>query len=215
VNAYAKDVAFLPEWLQRVWAGFSVSPEGKVSPELYSAQAGGVPAPTQAPEAFLRDGIAFLNDAFSKRFGSRLFRPHSDSAEEFKSCHRFRALSESGLYGLAKDLVRVVVEHLDTAALHKIVPPPQGANWGSLKSLEKVLATVAGEEWAYANLGLLHGIYDLRLADAHITGKDLDKAYALARVDRALPFVQQGRDLLDTCVTSIHLIADTVRRTTR
>ena len=34
VNAYAKDVALLPEWLQRVWAGFNVSPEGKVSAEL-------------------------------------------------------------------------------------------------------------------------------------------------------------------------------------
>lgn len=34
VNVYAKDVAFLPEWQQRVWAGFNVGPDGKLSEEL-------------------------------------------------------------------------------------------------------------------------------------------------------------------------------------
>ena len=211
VNAYAKDVAFLPEWLQRIWAGFNVSPEGKVSEELFLAQGRGVPASTQAPEPFLPVGIAILNDAFTKRFGRPLFRPHTDSAEVFKSYHRFKALSASGLYGLAKDLVRVVGEHIDTAALHKIVAPPDKENWGSLKSLEKVLATVTGDKIAQAALGPLHGIYNLRLADAHVASKDLDEAYALARVDRTLPFVMQGRDLLATCVTSLHTIADAVK----
>lgn len=211
VNAYAKDVALEPEWLQQVWAGFNVSPEGKVSAELFSAQGQGVPADTQAPEAFLSVGIEILNDAFTKRFGRALFRPHTDSAEAFKSCHRFKALSASGLYGLAKDLVRVVVEHIDTAALHKIVVPPEKENWGSLKSLEKVLATVTGEKRAHVALGPLHGIYNLRLADAHVATKELDEAYALAHVDRTLPFVIQGRDLLDTCVTSVHMIAGALK----
>jgi hypothetical protein len=96
-----------------------------------------------------------------QRFGRALFRPRTDSTEEFESCHRFRALSASGLYGLAKDVVRVVVEHIDTAALHKIVPPPEKENWGSLKSLEKVVAKVTGEKRAHAALGPLHGIYNL------------------------------------------------------
>jgi hypothetical protein len=211
VNAYAKDVAFLPEWLQRVWAGFNVSPEGKVSAELFSAQGQGVPARTQAPESFLPVGIAVLNDAFTKRFGRALFRPRTDSREEFKSCHRFKALSATGLYGLAKDLVRVVVEHIDTAALHRIVAPPDKENWGSLKSLEKVLAAVIGEKKAHAELRPLHGIYNLRLADAHVASEDLDEAYALADVDRTLPFVMQGRDLLVTCVNSLHTIADAIK----
>jgi hypothetical protein len=211
INAYAKDVALEPEWLQRVWAGFNVSPEGKVSAELFSAQGQGVPAGTQAPEAFLPVGIEVLNDAFTKRFGRALFRPHTDPAEAFKSCHRFKALSASGLYGLAKDLVRVIVEHIDTAALHKIVAPPNKEDWGSLKSLEKVLATVTGETSAHVALGPLHGIYNLRLADAHIPSNDLDEAYALARVDRTLPFIMQGRDLLITCVISLHTIADVVK----
>ena len=212
VNAYAKDVAYLPEWLQRLWAGFNVSPEGKVSGELFLAQGQGVPARTQAPEAFLPVGIGVLNDAFTQRFGRALFRPRTDSTEEFESCHRFKALSASGLFGLAKDLVRAVAEHIDTAALHKIVSPPEKENWGSLKSLEKVVATVIGEKWAHTALGPLHGIYNLRLADAHIASKDLDEAYGLAHVDRTLPFVMQGRDLLATCVTSLHMVADALNQ---
>ncbi len=220
INGYAKDVTLEPEWLQRVWAGFNVSPEGKVSAELFSAQGQGVPADTLAPEAFLPVGIEALNNAFTKRFGRALFRPRTDSAEAFKSCHRFKALNASGLYGLAKDLVRVVVEHVDTAALHKIVTPPEKENWGSLKSLEKVLATVTGENWAHAALGPLqnpcprvtaHREDNLRLADAHPASNDLDEAYELAHVDRTLPFVMQGRDLLVTCVTSLHMIADALK----
>jgi hypothetical protein len=208
VNVYAKDVAYFPEWLQRVWAGFNVTPEGKVSAELFSAQGQGIPARTQAPEAFLPVEIERLNEAFTKHFGMALFRPLADSEQAFKPCHRFKALSASGLYGLAKDLVRVVVEHIDTAALHQIVAPPEKEKWGSLKSLEKALSTVTGDKWAHAALGPLHGIYNLRLADAHVAGKDLEEAYALAHVDNTLPFVMQGRDLLIACVTSLHTIAD-------
>ena len=91
--------------------------------------------------------------------------------------------------------------------------PPEKEKWGSLKSLEKVLATVTGEKWAHAAFGPLHGIYNLRLADAHIASKDLDEAYALAHVDRALPFVMQGRDLSVTCVASLHTIADRLQIT--
>jgi hypothetical protein len=208
VNAYAKDVAYLPEWLQRVWAGFNVSPEGKVSAELFSAQGRGIPAETQAPEPFLRIGVALLNDAFSKRFGVPLFRPHADSAETFESCHRFKSLSASGLYDLAKELVRVIGEHIDTSQLHKIEPPPDKEKWGSLKSLEKVLATVIGETKAHAELSPLHGVYKLRLANAHIAGSDLNEAYRLARVDTTLPFVVQGRNLLGVTVTCLHRIAE-------
>lgn len=41
VNVYAKDIAYLPEWQQKVWAGFNISPEGGVSAELLAAQAEG------------------------------------------------------------------------------------------------------------------------------------------------------------------------------
>ena len=34
VNTYAKDVALLPEWQQRVWAAHNANPDGKLSEEL-------------------------------------------------------------------------------------------------------------------------------------------------------------------------------------
>jgi hypothetical protein len=140
-----------------------------------------------------------------------LFRPYAEPTEVFKPCHRFKALSEAGLYGLAKDLTRVVIEHIDAAALQKIVAPPAKEKWGSLKSLEKVLVKIIGEKAAHTAVESLHGIYNLRLADAHVFSKDeLDKAYTLVRVDRALPFVMQGRDLLITCVNALHLIAEAI-----
>lgn len=80
-----------------------------------------------------------------------------------------------------------------------------------MKSLEKVLANVTGEQRAHTPVGPLHGVYNLRLADAHVASKDLDEAYAFAQVDRTLPFVMQGRDLLITCVTSLHTIADALK----
>jgi hypothetical protein len=54
INAYAKDVALLPEWQQRIWAGHNVGPEGGVSEELLASQVRAQPARTQAPEEFLR-----------------------------------------------------------------------------------------------------------------------------------------------------------------
>lgn len=80
-----------------------------------------------------------------------------------------------------------------------------------MKSIEKVLAPVIGEKHAHAVLGPLHGIYNLRLADAHaFSQSEIDQAYALAHIDPASPFVMQGRDLLITCVTCLHLIAEAV-----
>lgn len=84
-----------------------------------------------------------------------------------------------------------------------------------MKSLEKVLATVTSDHFAHSVVGQLHGIYNLRLADAHISSQDLDEAYKLAHVDRALPFVMQGRDLLITCVSVLHGIAHVLAKGTK
>jgi hypothetical protein len=38
VNVYAKDIGFLHEWEQQIWAGCNVGPEGGVSEELLAAK---------------------------------------------------------------------------------------------------------------------------------------------------------------------------------
>ena len=57
VNTYAKDVALLPEWQQRVWAAHNANPEGKLSEELMASHVDAKPASTRAPEAFLTEGL--------------------------------------------------------------------------------------------------------------------------------------------------------------
>jgi hypothetical protein len=188
-------------WIQR-------QPRGQGISRIVLSTGRGSTSADASPRTVSPDRVAKLNEAFTQRFGTLLFRPHTDSAEVFNSCHRFKSLSASGLYQLAKEVVRVIVEHIDTAPLQKLVPPPDKEKWASLKSLEKVLATVIGEDRARAELGPLHGVYNLRLADAHTASSDLDEAYRLARVDKTLPFVMQGRNLLITCVMCLHRLAE-------
>jgi hypothetical protein len=140
VNVFAKDIGFLREWEQQIWAGFNVGPEGGVSEELLAAQAAGVPAETQAPEAFLSRAFDLLNEPFVAQCGFRLFREHADFTTLVAAAHRFRATDEPGLFALAKDIARLTADSIDAAAIQKIVPPTKGEKWGSLKSLEKLLA---------------------------------------------------------------------------
>jgi len=53
INVYAKDIGLLPDWQQKIWAGYNVSPDGKVSEELLASQMRTKPASTKAPEGFL------------------------------------------------------------------------------------------------------------------------------------------------------------------
>jgi hypothetical protein len=105
----------------------------------------------------------------------------------------------------------VTADGIDAATIQKVVAPPKGEKWGSLKSLEKLIALKASPEKARALLGPLVGIYELRHADAHLAGSDIDEAFVLARVDRTQPFVFQGYHLLNSCVSSLFAILEVFR----
>jgi hypothetical protein len=204
VNVYAKDVTLLPEWQQRIWAGYNVSPEGGVSEELLASQVRAEPADTQAPEEFLRNGIEVANQLSREKLNISLFREHDLLPQLFERTHRFRAIDDEGLYALAKDVARLTADNLDTAAIQSIVTPPPKLDWGSLKSLENLLAIKIDTRKARLITSALVGAYELRHADAHLPGNDIDEAFALLRIDRSLPTVLQGYQLLDSCVSSIY-----------
>ena len=210
INVYAKDIAYLPEWQQKIWAGYNVRPEGKVSEELLSSQVKAVPASTQAPEAFLADGISKLNALAAAKMGITLFRQHDQIPDLIARAHRFRVTDNDGLFALAKDLARLTADSIDVAALQKLVPPPKDTQWGSLKSLENVLATRIDPRHARAILSPLVGIYELRHADAHLASQDVGDALGLARVDPSVAFVTQGYQLLHSCVSSIYAICQVI-----
>jgi hypothetical protein len=207
VNVYAEDLAHLPEWHQKLWAGYNVSPEGGVSEELLATQAEGEPARTQAPEGFLQKALERLDATFKSEFGSSLLRHHEYSSTLLTHAHRFRATDLQNLFSLGKDLARLTAESIDQAALHKIAPPQGNEGKGSLKSLERVLAQKVHPDEARWLVGPLFAINDLRQADAHLPGRDLDEPFSLLKIDRSAPFVMQGFQMIDMCVTALFTIA--------
>lgn len=208
VNVFAKDIGQLPEWQQQIWAAYNVGPEGRVSNELLAAQSRTEPADTQAPEAYLEYEMERLNTIGLERLGFKMLQDHAFVGELLPKVHRFRSLTEDGLRALAKDLARLVVDRIDAGEIQKTIAPPKGEKWGGLKSLERLLATKVGDTSAYEIMGPLHGIYQLRLTDAHLPGEDLAEALRLAEIDAAKPFVHQGLDLLVSCVGRLHLIGE-------
>ncbi len=211
INVYAKDIALLPEWQQRLWAGFSVSPEGGVSEELLASQVKAEPADTQAPEGFLRNGLEKLNRAGIARFGFPLLRTHRDFEALIAQTHRFRSVNVPGFLSLAKDVARLTADSIDLSALQKVVSLPKDFKGRSLKTLESVVAQTVGPVTAHELLGPLFGAYELRIADAHLASSDLEAALRLVGVDNRLPYVQQGLLLLSACVASLYEIADALQ----
>ncbi|MBE9572756.1 MAG: hypothetical protein IMF11_19190 [Proteobacteria bacterium] len=212
VNVYAKDVALLPGWQQQIWAGYNVGPEGGVSEELLASQVRAQPARTQAPEEFIRKGIELINVLSQKQLNISIFGDHEFVRELLPKIHRFRAVDSSGLYALAKDVARLTVDSLDTAAMQSVVGPPKGTKWGSLKTLENLLASKIGSNPARSMLSALVGAYELRHADAHLPSSELDEALVLLRVDKSLPTIFQGYQLLYACVSSLYGVAEVLRR---
>jgi hypothetical protein len=215
VTVYAYDIAKLPSWQQRVWSGYNVAPEGRVSRELLSAQMETRVANTAAPATVLPDVLALLDERFREKIGNPLFRTHTATRELVKSVSRFRALEHDGLFTLAKDLMRLIADRIDTNPLQRIVPPPQGQRWGSIKSLEKFIATLISPENARLITGPLAGAYELRVADAHLPSDELDKAYELVRVDPTAPPLIQGFRLIASVVSALLNIAEIVEDANR
>lgn len=206
VNVYAKDIGLLPDWQQKIWAGFNVSPDGKVSEELLESQMKAKPANTKAPEDFLEKGLKALNNVAYNEIGISILKEHDLIQELIKKCHRFRATDKAGLYALAKDVARLTADSIDVAAIQTIVIPPNGTKWGSLKSLENLLAKKIEPNKARLLLSSLVGVYELRHGDAHLPSSNIDEAFNLIGIDQDIPYVHQGYQLLHSCVSSIYEI---------
>jgi hypothetical protein len=210
INVYAKDIALLPDWQQKVWAGYNISPEGKVSEELLASQVKAEPADTLAPEEFLASGLLRLNHLAEAKLGITIVRQHDQIPDLIPRVHRFRATAKEGLFALAKDLARLTADSIDAGAVQELAPPPKGTRWGSLKSLENLLATRIDPKHARAMLSPLVGIYELRHADAHLASREFSEALDLVGVDQSAPYVTQGYQLLYACVSSIYDICQVI-----
>jgi hypothetical protein len=212
ITVHAYDIAKLDPWQQRVWSGHNVTPEGGVSTELISAQMRAVVADTMAPERIFEDWLGKLDQLFVDATGSPLFRPHQGTEKLRASVNRFRALEHDGLFALAKDVMRLIADQIDVHPLQKIAPPPTNERWGSLKSLEKYLATIVTPEHARKVMGPLFGVWELRLADAHLSANDLENSYKLADIDPQAAPLDQGFNLISNVAKAIWRVGDIVHR---
>lgn len=211
INVLAKDIALLPNWHQNIWAGYNIAPDGKVSKELLSSQMSAVPADTQAPEDFFGRGIEAINYLSEKKLGFPIFNDHQSAADILKKIHRFRSTDKSGLYALSKDIARLTADQMNTAELQRLVPPPKGQKWGSLKSLENLLAQYVQPAVARRIMGSLAGAYELRLGDAHLPSSEIDEALSLVNIDSSKPYVIQGYQLLNSCVSSLYGVLEVIK----
>lgn len=212
INVYAKDIAQLPSWQQRVWAGANLVPDGGVSAELLASQAKAEPASTKAPEAQLRPLYDALNVQFQAVTGKQLFGAHHALDQIFPRIHRFRALEKSGVLELAKDLARVTVESLDGDALSVLAPTPKGMKSGSVKHLEAALQKNTSFEQARALTKVLVGINELRQADAHLPSSEFAQAFDLVGVNQQTDPVTQGRQMLESLIESLAQMGEVISR---
>lgn len=212
ITVYAYDVAKLDVWQQRVWSGHNVAPEGGVSKELISAQMRAVVAETKAPEQIFEKLLAELDPLFVAATGSPLFRAHTGMEKLQASINRFRALEHDGLFALAKDIMRLFADRIDVDPLQKFASPPPREKWGSLKSLEKYLATLIPAGDARKVMGPLFGVYELRLADAHLAANDLKNSFELARIDQHASQLDQGCSLIDSVAYALWTVGEIVYR---
>jgi len=168
------------------------------------------PARSKAPETNSFEAIETLDDAFRNWTGSPLFREHHAAAEIANNVHRFRAVDTDGVLGLAKDVTRLVVDRIDIALLRMIVAPPKGDNWGSIKSLEKVLATLVDHPEVRSMLSPLVGVYELRIGSAHLPSSKIAEAFALVGInpdntpyDQALALLEATAETLLKCASVV------------
>jgi hypothetical protein len=204
ITVYAYDVARLPEWERRLWAGYNVSPEGKVSAELLEAQVRAKPAATQAPEEYLPIVLRQLEQAWRRKFGTSLIREHDHTTEILARTHRFRSLDRPGLLALAKDVARLTADSIDGAAAQAVCPAPKGQKLGSLKSLERALSTRCGEGLAHSIMGPLFAAYDLRLSDAHLPKSGVTEEFKLLQISEDDPPLIAGFKMLHAVVSSLN-----------
>jgi hypothetical protein len=208
ITVYAKDIGDLQSWEQRLWSAHNVTPDGDVSEELFAAQMEVTPAATVAPESDLSAALQEVDAAFAARHGTALLRDHGSVPTLLRRVHRFVAAEPDGLLELAKELTRLFAERVDVDAVAAAIALPRGdKKLGSLKALEKLVAHHRSESDAAAMMAPLFGIYDLRLATSHLGSTNITSGKARTGVDDGEPAAMQGRQLIQSFVDTLRVIA--------
>lgn len=199
VNVIVTDIKKLPPREGNIWVRHTCRPDGAVSKEFWDTQFECELIKTQSPESLLFHALESLDYAFRDKFAVALLQEHDAMESLARRIHRFRAVNEYELPALAKDVVRISIERLEKKNL-LIALNKQQSEFQSLKLLQELLEKYTDKEHAYKRMGPLFGVYDLRKADAHLPGSniDIEKCYELLSVNRDNRHVIQATELLQS-----------------
>jgi hypothetical protein len=205
LQVWAKDIAQLPVWFQRMWFPHNVTPEGGVSGELITTQVRAWFNSSTAPEKQFVENLFRLANRTVEKFGTSLLKNPAPAAEVSRTIHRFYDSSFESVCLLAKEMCRHVVEKLDAGEIDKLLSPENKKladekKYRSLKRLE-LLITQHGEDGRRIAQPLA-GLNDLRQGDAHPKSSDLRESLQL------FGFTPDTEDYSGVCVRMISDTAD-------
>lgn len=212
ITVFAKDIGMLKPWDQRIWAAHNVTPDGGVSKELFSAQLMVQPASTKAPETLIENVIDSIASSFRERYGQELLRQNDQVSDILKRAHRFRSVETAGLLDLSKQITHLFTERVDVDAVLAHCPPlAKGEKKpGSLKAIERLLATILSEKQARKMMRPLFGLNDLRNAASHLGSSFVQSGLERLSVDDRAPHAVQGLQLLESVVGAMRDIEGTI-----
>lgn len=203
ITVYAYDITRLEPWEQHIWAAHNIAPEGKVASELLMSQVEVKPASTSAVENLLFRSMELLEAGFSKELNTELFSHEINESELTQSISRFSSKDQASLLRLAKELIRIFLDRLNVKNLRQLATHKDKEQFGSKRLLEDILAQKIGADEARQVFGVIAGVYDMRVGDAHPTSSDIGAALKLAKIDESDSFLQQGKDLISNFGESI------------
>lgn len=146
------------------------------------------PTSTIAPEKEIETIVNLLEAAFIEKYGRPLLRGNDAVPSILRKVHRFQAVKADGLLELAKEITRLFIERIDADAIADQLNLPTNAKRpGSLKLIEALVSQRTSTADAHKIISPLFGIYDLRLADAHLGSNRIESGKERAGVDEDAP----------------------------
>ena len=139
-----------------------------------------------------------------------LFSHDINDSELLQQISRFSSTDRTSLLRLAKDLVRIFTDRLNVKALRELSNHKDKNKLGSNKLLQNIVAQKIGEDYAHKIFGVIVGVYDMRLGDAHPTGSKIEEAIKLAGIDENQSFLRQGEQLISNFGQAIWYIGSTL-----
>ena len=213
INVAGYKMAELPEWVQSLWAPFSIPPEGGLSEELHASQNLAKPASTIPPERLVFAFMRVIDSDTKKMVGAPLFASIPSERDFFKEIHRFYDHDFDDVCELAKRIYRIVVEAIQLDAVNLLLGPKAKGVDPKLKSIKRLKAYLDGHGADGKSLtGPLAGLGDLRQGDAHLGKSTATEGLGIFKISEGdKDYQAMNRVIMQDVAWSLGKIAEMIR----